>query len=396
MLFRSGIYSLSEGYLSNNDGGTLNGQNSLGGRLSLRCFPYPDARIDLMLVYLENRDPGTAYINSQISHTGKAPDLFSSNVSLNAGEMLGSNRKMRGASLDFRHYKNENNYFSLIATFLNGNSDQYEDADGTSLPVTSLNERFGSRIISFEGRIDFSRNSRINGAAGLNYKWEKSELSRLWEVNEQYLVHLILGLPENLFTTGGIPNPLSVYPAGSLAGMPLSGNHREMNLNNSDFHTAGIYTDFTWNLSPRVGLTGGIRLALENMSERGESLLVGKDSSLLGILTGYHPNIFSIPAGTREVKTRHLSSVYRTRLSYTLTRKTTLFAGYSKGRRPPVINFTPGGTAGILQEEVLYNFEGGMKLVAANRLWVDLTGFYQLFRNFDNTEIGRASCRERV
>ncbi len=381
----SGIYSLNEGYLSNNEGGTLSGKNSLGGRLSIRYFPYPNARIDLMLVYLENRDPGTAYINPQISQAGKVPDIFSRNVSLDAGEKLGSDRKMTGATIDFRHYRNENNYYSFIAAFLNGNNYQFEDADGTSLAVSSLDENTGSRIISFEGRIDFSQKGRINGVAGLNYRWEKSELCRLWEVNEQYLVHLILRRPENLFTGGGIPNPLSVFPDGSLAGMPLPEIHQEMKLNNSDFHTSCIFTDLTWNLSARIRFTGGIRIALESISARGESLLAGKDSSLLGILTGYHPNLFSIPASEQALATRQLLADYRARLSYALTRETSFFAGYSKGKRPPLFNFAPDGTAGIYRNEAMHNFEGGIKLVAANRLWFDVTGFCQLFRNFDNT-----------
>jgi outer membrane receptor protein involved in Fe transport len=382
----AGNYLYREGYLSNKDGGTLNGKNSLGGRLSLRYYPYPGARIDLMLLYLKKREPGTAFINSQISHTGEVPDIFSSNVSLDPGEKLINNQKMTGASLDFRHYKNENNYYSLIATFLNSNGDQYEDADGTSLPVASLDERSGSGILSLEGRIDFSVNSRMNGTAGLNYRWERSELSRLWEVNEQYLVHLILGMPENLYTTGGIPNPLTVYPDGFLAGMPLPGIHQEMSLKNSDFQYAGIFTDFTWNLFPRIRFTGGIRIGQENLSARGESLLAGKDSSLLGLLTGYHPNLFSTPASERTLKNRNLSINYRARLNYALSSETSLFAGYSKGSRPPMINFAPDGTAGIFRAEVLHNFEGGIKLVAGNRFRFDMTGFYQLFRNFDNTD----------
>jgi outer membrane receptor protein involved in Fe transport len=59
-----------------------------------------------------------------------------------------------------------------------------------------------------------------------------------------------------------------------------------------------------------------------------------------------------------------------------------LFAGYARGRRPPVIQFNSQGESLVMQREILNSFEAGLKTSVINRLWFDITGFFQIFSDF--------------
>jgi outer membrane receptor protein involved in Fe transport len=100
------------------------------------------------------------------------------------------------------------------------------------------------------------------------------------------------------------------------------------------------------------------------------------------MLTGMYPNLFFKVADKTEVKKSWFAVTSRASLAYELRPDANVFLGYSRGRRPHAIQFDAQGNSEILNQEILNSFDAGFKTAMAQRLWVDLTVFYQLFSDF--------------
>ena len=61
-----------------------------------------------------------------------------------------------------------------------------------------------------------------------------------------------------------------------------------------------------------------------------------------------------------------------------------MFVNYSRGRRPNVLQFTSAGEEEILDAEILDNFDVGFKGSFFEKVYVDVVGFYQKYKNFQS------------
>jgi len=72
-------------------------------------------------------------------------------------------------------------------------------------------------------------------------------------------------------------------------------------------------------------------------------------------------------------------------LKYNFSENATVYAGVSKGRRPPVLHFNLSGEEEVIPPEKIMSYEAGFKTIIRRRLWFDAAGFYQNFNGFRAT-----------
>ena len=383
----AGIYSARDGYVENTFGGTLNGKNTLAGRFSARFLPQWNHKIDLVLNYQKDDTPGIAFMSKQFPNTNGVTDVFSGVASLEQGKNLGTGKDFFDATLNYKYYINENTSWSSITSYRKGNSNARWDGDGTASAAIDMAETSGADQFYQEIRGNFSQNSRLIGSLGASYWHEKANQKYWFSPNEQDLVNLFLPILP-LVDENGTPNSIAALPPdprlGPLAGMPLPTNHQEETRSNAINQSAEVFMDVTYQLTRKIFVIGGVRGVFDMYKLNNEAEMVGGDPSMLGNLTGSAPNLFFKPSAMQEISKNTLSVTGKAGLQYKFNEYGNVYANYSRGRRPNVLQFTSTGEKQILDAEILNNFDAGFKASFFERVFVDVVGFYQKYKNFQS------------
>ena len=103
------------------------------------------------------------------------------------------------------------------------------------------------------------------------------------------------------------------------------------------------------------------------------------------MLTGNYPNLFFKPSELNEISKNTLSATGRVGIQYKINDYGNVFANYSRGRRPNVLQFTSTGEEEILDAEILNNYDAGFKTSVLDRVFIDVVGFYQQYRDFQTS-----------
>lgn len=72
-------------------------------------------------------------------------------------------------------------------------------------------------------------------------------------------------------------------------------------------------------------------------------------------------------------------------MKYSFNEYSNLFANYSKGRRPEVLQFTSAGEEQLIDAEIVNSFDLGFKTAVQQRFWFDLGLFYYNYLNFQTS-----------
>ena len=389
MMRASGIYNYYDGYVENTFGGTLNGKNTVGGRFSLRVFPFRNTKIDLVVNYQKDDNPGTAFMSKRFPNVNGVSDIFQYQASLEQGKNLYNKREVLGTSLDIKHFRNENSYWSSLTSAYSNTAASRWDGDGTRAPAIDMAESVDVNQFTQEIRYNFSRKSRTNGFIGTGY-WRENVKQTYWfGPNEQHMAYLFLQMPGLLIAPDGNAYPMERLPDspafGPLAGMPLPSEHEEENRSSAINQAFDIFGDATWKLRPRLSFTAGLRGTYEIFSVTNESMMTGGSPSVLGMLIGNQPNLFFRPVDFTEVQKNFLSYTGRVNLKHDFNSYSNVFVGYARGRRPNVIQFNSIGQSEVMNQEVVHSFDGGFKLSHQQRYWFDAGVFYHLYRDFQTT-----------
>jgi iron complex outermembrane recepter protein len=384
----AGIYNTRNGYVENTFGGTLNGKNTLGGRFSVRFLPAYNHKVDLVLNYQKDDTPGIAFMSKTFPNTNGVSDVFSGTASLEQGENLGTGKDFFDATLNYKYYMNENTYWSTISSYRNSNASSRWDGDGTAAAALDMAEYAAAKQFYQEIRYNFSRNSRFNGSAGASYWWENADQNYAFSFNEQNTFHLFFD-PSYLLMPNGQPIPVPALPnipqLGPLAGIPLPTDHNEESYSVATNQAAEIFVDGTYQLTRKLFVSGGIRGVYDMYKLSNEVEINGSTPSTLGMLTGNYPNLFFKPSAKQEISKNTLSITGRAGLKYKLNDEANVFANYSRGRRPNVLQFTSTGEEEILDTEILNNFDAGFKASFLSKVFIDAVGFYQLYSDFQTS-----------
>ena len=384
----AGIYNARDGYVENTFGGTLNGKNTMAGRFSARFLPSYNQKLDLVLNYQKDDTPGIAFMSQQFPNTNGVTDVYSGTASLEQGENLATGKDFFDATLNYKYYIDENKYWSSISSYRNGNSSARWDGDGTASAAIDMAEYGGAEQFYQEIRLNFSRNSRLNGSVGGSYWWEKADQTYWFSPNEQNTFHLFFD-PTYLVMPDGQPIPMPALPdipqLGPLAGMPLPTDHQEENISAATNQATEIFVDATYQITKKLFISGGIRGVYDFYKLNNRAEFTGGSPSTLGMLTGNYPNLFFKPSEINEISKNTLSATGRVGIQYKINDYGNVFANYSRGRRPNVLQFTSTGEEEILDAEILNNYDAGFKTSILDRVFIDVVGFYQQYRDFQTS-----------
>jgi len=385
----AGVYSARDGYVENTFGGTLNGKNTMAGRFSARYLPAWNHKIDLVLNYQKDETPGISFMSKQFANTNGEIGVFSGVASHEQGENLGTGKDFFDATLNYKYYVNEHISWSSITSYRNSNSDARWDGDGTASAAIDMAETAGAEQFYQEIRGNFSQNSRLIGSLGASYWWEKADQMYWLSPNEQHFASLFLIQPPTPVYPNGQPVVIPALPnipqMGPLAGMPLPTNHQEETRSWATNQSAEAFMDATYQLRRKLFINFGIRGVFDMYKLNNEAEFTGGDPSTLGYLTGNAPNLFFKPSENQEISKNTFSVTGKAGLQYKFNEYGNLFANYSRGRRPNVLQFTSTGEEQILDSEILDNFDAGFKASIFERVFIDAVGFYQKYKNFQSS-----------
>jgi outer membrane receptor protein involved in Fe transport len=383
----AGLYDFREGFVENTFGGTLNGKNILAGRLSVSFLPAKNHKLDLILSYQNDDTPGIAFMSKQFPNTAGDTDIFNYRASLEQGENLSTGKKLFDATLYYKYNINEHTYWSSITSYRKSTSSARWDGDGTAAPALDFWDEAGVDQFYQEIRYNFSWRSRLNGSAGTSYWYERADQTYWFSPNEQSMAVLFFN-PDYLILPDGQPLILPALPddpeLGPLAGMPLPSNHEEKNYSDATNQAMEAFLDMTYHLTSELFLTGGLRMAYENFELSNEATFTNGDPSTLGMLTGNYPNVFFSPGSEKSINNTNLSFNWQAGLQHRINENTTIFANYSNGRRPVVLQFTSAGEPEELPAERIDNFDVGFKSLVSGSIFLDVTAFYQKYKDFQS------------
>lgn len=375
----AGIYNYRSGYVENTFGGKLNGENTIGGRMSIRFRPSINHMFDMVMNYQKDDEPGVAFMSKQFPNAEGDSNIFNYRASLNQGENLGTGKELKNATLTYTLFRNENRYWTSITSYRKSSSFNRWDDDGTAAPAINVFENAGSTQFFQEVNFNFSRNSRLNGVIGANFRKVKSEQTTQLSLNEQYTYHL-LNNPAMMITSSGELVPM----ISNLDGKSHPTEHEEENYLKAQSQSIEAFLNATYRLTKKFFISGGVRAAIDRQKLANETFFTGGSESVLGEIVGNSPNLFYRPYNEKNIENTSLSYFWSGTLKYRFSEKAHMAATYSRGRRPHSLQFSDEGEKQILEPEILNNYELGIRVEVLRQVYLDATGFYQQYQNFQS------------
>jgi outer membrane receptor protein involved in Fe transport len=391
MIRTGGQYIYRDGTVENlTEGKSIGDGHSTNARFSLRYLPASNFRIDLLVDYQNDKDDGRAYINRKFGG-----DPLSLKITLPKGSDYYNKRNLFGTMLDMNYYFNNGNYISSLTAYHDNLSDSRWDVLGTIAPAMDMTDKVTANQFTQELRYNFTQ-GRLKGFAGGSFWRENVEQNYGFFPNEQLFVYILMdnfpgmaGMANNMIVNGQ-PNPMPALPS-QFTGMPYDlplpgqGEREEMKVNTAVNTYYDLFADLSYNLTDQLVFTAGLRGTWEFITMTDEVKPVpGSAPSTLGMLVYQKPvdNFLYAVSPFQEVKKDYFSTTWRANLKYLIDDRSNIFAGYSRGRRPPVLQPDRDGNVGEVLAETVDNFEIGFKYMKPGRFWFDAGLFYFLYNNF--------------
>ena len=392
----AGLYSYRDGYVKNKSGGTLNDKNTLGGRFSLSFAPQSGKfKADLMVNYQKDDNAGTAFINPN-----GVQDIFDYEVYLDRDKEFYNRREVLGTILNARYYTDERNYFSSITSYFNNSSASRFDGDGSSAPAIDMTESVKADQFMQEIRYNFSLGEHFSGIAGTSFWRENVSQMYQFRPDEQYAAWLIFQMPKLMMYGNPMKSQAPMPERGITEHLYFPDNHEEESITKAINSAFDFFFDTSYRLLPKLSFTVGVRAAFESFSIENRAYHSGGDPSILGSWfvfadinreTGYinapdrtAVNFFFAPIENPTTEKTFSALTWRSNLKYDLDNHSNVFAGYSRGRRPNVLQYNSAGELSVIDAETLHSFDVGYRFVD-HRFMFDASLYYQLYRNFQSS-----------
>ncbi|MCL2027077.1 MAG: TonB-dependent receptor [Bacteroidales bacterium] len=386
----AGIYTYRDGYVKNLSGGkALNDKNTAGVRFSTSFTPKnSNFKADLTVNYQNDNNSGTAFVNP---YGGRKP--FDYEVFFDNDKQFYNKRNVFGTILNARYHINDNNYFSSITSYFNNTADSRFDADGTSAPALDMAELVKANQFTQEFRYNFALGNRFSGIAGTSFWRENVSQTYHFRPDEQYAAWLFFEMPTMLMPGNAMTALLPNDMLGELSGMLLPTNHEEKSMTEAVNSALDFFFDATYKLLPKMSVTAGIRTTFENFSIQNRAYNVNADvPSTLGMLIGMfvpnspspYPNFFFAEVENPTTQKSFSSLTWRANAKYDIADNASVYAGYSRGRRPNVLQYNSAGELSIIDAETLHSFDAGYRMIRY-RYRLDVSLFCQLYRNFQSS-----------
>lgn len=469
----AGRHKSRDGYEKNldpNAEGDLNAIDTNAYRVALSVRPNDRLSADLIYNHQDDKTHGTGFKSMYVSPTDPAtgkvlagttvddPVWLSKPADFAPGHRLGVDQYQNGVMALVR-YKPTNS-LSLNSTTSYRDIDAVEvyDADGTSLPLFTNMEDVGGTQFSQELRLNHDDGGRVSWFAGANYYRERSKARVDVRFDERMLLAQATGMLNGGPFTGlpkTTPAPAAMFANTAFTGALLQGliaqqskgalmlssaeavalaarldpHHVETSRSASDLDSYDAFGDVTFQVTPRVELSGGLRYSRDEKTTRwgtsveGRSILggaigaaglassgsptaVATARALLQGMTAFGPTLngpvplfgvsFQPTAHNGDIAARDLTDdglTWRLTARFALSPIANAYASYSRGRRPAVLSASAPGapdgapTFAIVPAEEADAYEAGIKAdLLGRRLRMDGAVYYYDYDNFQTRE----------
>jgi len=412
-----------DGTVDNLSGGDLNGRDTTAFRASLHANVGDQSALDFILNYQKDTPPGTAFRSGLIPTRAGTTDLFDSPADLNGGTNLGLDRKVWGATLLGEFPLSDTWTLNTITGYRRFDSLENFDADGSQADILNFSEDAEGRQFSQEFRFNYDDGGSFRGFMGASWFDEDASQRVPFATDERSLYALLSptlnyqcqtllapsqGVPTEaipgfcnailpvvpLLNADGTPNTANVPPALPNLGIPgvpdfigLSPHHTEEYSNFGRNKALELFADGTWSLTDNFDLTAGIRLTREKSEAGYQALFNGTISALGQVLPEFpydlaFPNALFAPTPRTNASETFNSVVGRLVGSYRFSDDEHLYASFSRGRRPNVVQ-VDGNGVDIVDAEIVNSYEIGLKGGANNgRFLYDLAVFHYDYSDF--------------
>jgi len=407
MLRIAGIINQRDGFIPNLSGGQLNGKDTKALRSSFRYFPDDETVVDLIVNFQRDTPSGTSFKSGTYAPAGGDTSPFTF-ADLERGQGLFIDRTVWGTTLLVNRSVNQSLDLTSITAYREFDAYESLDADGTVAPALWFSERALGKQFSQEVRGNYRHTSGFTGFGGVNFFWEDGSQQFGLETDERSLYtlftpairgsiessgaenveELLAQVPEvSLVSSEGEANLVSSIPDvpevfSIFAGLPLNPLHREGQTNFGKNYAFELFADGSYPINEKLDVTLGLRGTYENITGAIES----QDSETFGtlsfVLRNPPNNLFPPSRGRVSHRESFFSVVGRAALSYQLREYWNIFGSISRGRRPNVIQVL-GREVSVLNDEIVWSYEIGNKLLANQARWQwDANAYYYDYRDF--------------
>jgi outer membrane receptor protein involved in Fe transport len=410
----AGIYSYQDGYVKNLSGGdNLNGKNTFGGRFSATYMPVQNLKIDLLVNYQKDDNPGTAFMSKLYPNSKGEKDIFKYEASLDPGQTWFNKRDVLLSSLTLKYDVTENSYFTSITSLVNNKVDHHYDGDGTVAPALDMTEFYDMQQFTQELRYNIALSDKLSGVAGASYWRESGNYTWGFDPNEKYAVFPVWNIVKGYFpdwtssiypqlyktpliAPDGKANYLDALPgsfSGSTADVPLPTGHHEQIDNGATNQAVDFFADATYQIVDNLSITAGMRATYETFAAS-RSVSNNGIPSTLGVLMQMQPNLFSAPVEYPDIEQTSWALTYRTGLKYDITPASNVYVSYSKGHRPNVLQYnTTTNKREVLNAEGVHSFDAGFKWALQGKYWFDAGVFYQKYNDFQTSKLDNTTMK---
>ena len=362
----------------------LNGQDQRGVRGSLRWAPTDAVTATLVLTYDGQRNPGTAFRSRVQSPTGgnfgdySYAELSGSpySAAVLGAAKLGLKRDVYDANLTVTAQLAPGVSFTTVNGYRKFDSNEVFDADGGPAWYLEFAEDARGDQWSHEGRFNFT-GPKYRASFGWNAFFENNLQRVPFSTEEGTYLTCAGALPAATRTAlaglGIISGPGCVLPNGTIPATRTTGiltngavtqiPYASTFTNYGTNDTYSVFADGTWIPTPRLELTAGVRLLIEQRKSGYNA--VQPNAVLAGV-----PLLPIVNTGTTTFTAQKSFTAILPRFNalYRITDSINLYATISKGRRSPVVQLSAARVGGvvvpalqIVPDEVVWNYEAGIK-----------------------------------
>jgi outer membrane receptor protein involved in Fe transport len=397
-------------------------------------------------------DPTDPTTGAQIGNLKHTSGMAGSAASDFPDGPLGIKRTVWGVTGLATYHVDADYTLTSISAYRKFDSTEVFDPDGFSLPLLTFAEEAKGEQESQEFRVNFDNGGPVTWFSGVSFFHDDGYQRVPDEIDEDMALSLLTGTisepvpqPASYFyspayTSTIAPALLQAFAAHNGVALPLAEaqgiaanlrhNAQEVYTNYGRTTAYDWYGEATWHVTDKFELTGGLRYSTENKESAVSSEVLGGDRSILGgvvgamtlppsliaeqgillsalsipgaasmsVLPGLLPQfgIVSQPTanngGKDTGKETDGAFTWRGVARYAPDEDTSLYASYSRGRRPVDLEAQapslPGG-AGVFTDvpaETVDSYEiGAKKLTLDNTLRLDGAAYYYSYNNFQTT-----------
>ncbi len=385
------IHRQRNGFLENLAGGDLNGLGVTAVRGSMRFWPTDDLTLDLILGYQHDDVPGTSFKAQNLPTLGSTTSPFTA-ADLDQGTVLGIKRDLYSALAQAEWSPDDDWSITSSSSWRQFASNEAFDADGSASPSLFFREVAEGKQFNQEVRANYlALEGDLAGFFGIDFFYEDGSQNVPLTIDD------------------GTVEPIGLAPPQDVPGLlfnPTDGFVQNGNTTIFEFTNFGrtfefdVFTDATYRLIDALELTAGVRgIFLWKRSQFISPDAVSEPGTTCpGLGTLPCSTLFDIGGLTTNGELLDRSdnfgkAVGRAILSYNFNENfdtdATVFGGWNRGWRPPVVQVQADGSE-IIPGETVDSYEIGSKaLLFDGRLQLEGSVYYYDYQNFQITFFDR-------